>query len=152
YPKNKKPRPIQRLDKLDTAGLVAALDSPNGTQRDLAQAMLVWEKDEAAVKPLEIMAQTSLRPEARLHALCTLDGLGDLWTSHVQWKLSKSDLFLRKDKHPGVRRHALRIWEKDMKMVSEDMLDPSAIHVDILFSVADDPDVHVQLQWACLLG
>src|SRR5207302_4983404 len=29
YPRNQKPRPILRLDQLDTAGLVAALDSPN---------------------------------------------------------------------------------------------------------------------------
>ena len=37
YPVGTKPRPIPRLDKLDTAGLVAALDSPSGWQRDMAQ-------------------------------------------------------------------------------------------------------------------
>jgi hypothetical protein len=34
-----------RLDKLDTAGLVAALDSPNGWQRDMAMMMLIWQND-----------------------------------------------------------------------------------------------------------
>ena len=33
-----KPRPIPRLDQLDTAGLVAALDSPSGWQRDTGPA------------------------------------------------------------------------------------------------------------------
>src|SRR5262249_31495934 len=33
YPTGKKPRPTPQLDKLDTAGLVAALDSPSGWQR-----------------------------------------------------------------------------------------------------------------------
>ena len=41
FPVGKKPRSIPRLDKLDTAGLVAALDSPSGWQRDLAQLMLL---------------------------------------------------------------------------------------------------------------
>ncbi|HEV3024488.1 MAG TPA: PVC-type heme-binding CxxCH protein, partial [Pirellulales bacterium] len=36
YPVEKTPRPIPRLDGLDTAGLVAALDSPSGWQRDTA--------------------------------------------------------------------------------------------------------------------
>ena len=37
-PKDQQPRAQPRLDKLDTAGLVAALDSPNGWQRDLAES------------------------------------------------------------------------------------------------------------------
>ena len=53
YPVDKQPRPIPRLDKLDTAGLVAALDHPNGWQRDMAQQMLLWRADKAAVAPLE---------------------------------------------------------------------------------------------------
>src|SRR5207249_2592987 len=45
FPVGSKPRAIPRLDKLDTAGLVAALDSPNGWQRDMAQQMLLWRND-----------------------------------------------------------------------------------------------------------
>src|SRR5438309_5848875 len=62
-----KPRAIPRLDKLDTTGLVAALDSPNGWQRDTAQMMLLWRNDKAAVPLLEKMATESKRPLARLH-------------------------------------------------------------------------------------
>jgi putative membrane-bound dehydrogenase-like protein len=101
YHKDRPPRPIKRLDKLDTAGLVAALDSPNGPQRDLAMEMLVWKQDKEAVKHLKqliegkplVRSKTEvvifpiplfrsmterLRPETRLQVLCTLDGLKDL--------------------------------------------------------------------------
>ncbi len=39
-PVDKSPRPIERLDRLDSAGLVAALDSPNGWRRDTAPPTL----------------------------------------------------------------------------------------------------------------
>src|SRR5262249_54353413 len=70
-PVGKKPRAIPRLDKLDAAGLVAALDSPSGWQRDTAQQMLLWKQDQAAVPLLEKLARKAERPLARLHALCT---------------------------------------------------------------------------------
>src|SRR5207249_875893 len=70
YPEGKQPRPITRLDKLDTAGLVAALDSPNGPQRDLAQQMLLWRDDKTAVERLKKLVATCSRPQARLQALC----------------------------------------------------------------------------------
>src|SRR5947209_14159668 len=71
YPEGKQPRPIARLDKLDTAGLVLALDSPNGPQRDLAQQMLIWRGDKAAIEPLRKLAANSARPQTRLQALST---------------------------------------------------------------------------------
>ena len=42
-------RPIPNLDKLDIAELVAALDTPNGWQRDMAHMMLVWRNEKEAV-------------------------------------------------------------------------------------------------------
>src|SRR5207253_625297 len=65
YPVGKPPRPIPRLDQLDTAQLVAALDSPSGWQRDLAQQLLVWRQDKAAAPLLEKLAADSNRPLAR---------------------------------------------------------------------------------------
>jgi hypothetical protein len=41
YPAQAKLRPVPRLDKLRTGKLVAALDSPNGWQRDTVQRLLV---------------------------------------------------------------------------------------------------------------
>src|SRR5205807_3763789 len=69
-PVGAKPRAMPRLDKLDTAGLVAALDSPNGWQRDTVLQMLLWRNDKAAIPSLARMAlDTSFRPLARIHAL-----------------------------------------------------------------------------------
>ena len=106
YPKEKPPRPMPRLDKLDTAGLVAALDSPNGWQRDMASQMLLWKKDDTAVSLLEKMTENN-RPEARLHALCVLEGLGKLRPQIVEISL--------KDRHPGVRRNVIRLTEPFLK-------------------------------------
>ena len=52
YPVGKKPRAIPRLDKLDTAGLVAALDSPSGWQRDMAQRCCCREGATRTAVPL----------------------------------------------------------------------------------------------------
>src|SRR5213082_2869242 len=48
YPEGAHLRKIPRLDKLDTAGLVAALDSANGWQRDAAERLLAQAKDKSA--------------------------------------------------------------------------------------------------------
>ncbi|MCI0358552.1 MAG: c-type cytochrome [Planctomycetaceae bacterium] len=141
YPESTKPRPIARLDKLDTAGLVAALDSPNGPQRDLAQQMLLWRADKGAIEPLVKMAKQSKRPQARLQALCTLDGLSQLYGEG-----SLPDELLiaaMSDDHPGVRRHAVRM--------SELRLDKSALIQEVMRR-ADDLDPQVKLQVAYSLG
>jgi putative membrane-bound dehydrogenase-like protein len=135
-PKNQSPRPIPRLDKLDTAGLVAALDSPNGWQRDMDGQMLLWRNDVAAAESLQRLAANSARPETRLQALCVLDGLGGLQTSNVEHALN--------DPHPGVRRHAVRLAEKYLR--SAPVLGSS------LVKLADDPDPQVRLQVAFSLG
>jgi putative membrane-bound dehydrogenase-like protein len=100
-PMDAKPRAQPRLDKLDAAGLVAALDSANGWQRDMASQLLLWRGDRSTIKPLQRMAADSPRAEARLHALCVLDGLGGLTPAAVRRALA--------DKDPGVRRHAVRL-------------------------------------------
>lgn len=97
------PRPIPRLDKLDAAGLVAALDSPNGWQRDLAHMLLVWRNEQAAVEPLEKLARESKNPLARLHALAALDGMNALKPELLRSALG--------DEHPGVVAHAVRLSE-----------------------------------------
>ena len=98
YPVDKKPRPITRLDRMTTAQLVAALDSPNGWQRDTAQKLLIHRHDDTAAGLLESVVKEGKRPLARLHALCTLDGLGQLTPPLLIEAL--------RDPSPGVRRHA----------------------------------------------
>jgi putative membrane-bound dehydrogenase-like protein len=136
YPVGTRPRSIPRLDRLDTAGLVAALDSPSGWQRDTAQQMLLWRHDKAAVPLLEKQAAESTRSLCRLHALCTLDGLGELRPAVLRRALA--------DAHPGVRRHAVRLCEG--RLAGEDALGTA------LLERVEDADAQVQLQLACTLG
>ncbi len=135
-PEGKPLRPWPRLDKLDTAGLVAALDSPNGWQRDTAQMMLLWRADKSAVPLLEKLARESANPLARLHALCTLGGLGGLKPEAVAAALADAD--------PGVRRHAVRLAEPSLTR------DPAL--AEKVLKLADDPDAQVRLQVAYTLG
>ena len=102
-PAGKELRPWLRLDKLDAAGLVAALDSPNGVQRDLAMMMLIWQPDDVRRASLAKLVRESPRPETRLQALGTLDALGKLTEEIVFAALD--------DRDPGVRRHAVRVAE-----------------------------------------
>lgn len=136
YPVGTKLRGVPRLDRLDTGGLVAALDSPNGWQRDTAQQMLLWRKDAAAVPLLEKLTTDCQRPLARLHALCTLDGLKALTPTLLRKALH--------DPHPGVRRHAVRLCEG--------RLDKSHELGDELLKRVGDDDPHVRMQLAYTLG
>lgn len=136
FPKGQGARKIRNLDKLKTTELVAALDSPNGPQRDLAGQLLRWRDDKSAAKTLEQMAIESQNPLGRLHALCTLDGLGALSPMLVERAL--------RDEHAGVRRHAIRLAEP-----------LAARHPELLataIKLADDPDAKVRLQLAYTLG
>jgi putative membrane-bound dehydrogenase-like protein len=135
-PRDRRPRPFPRLDRLDAAGLAAALDSPNGWQRDLAGQMLLWRGDRAAAQPLRDLAAHSPRPETRLHALCVVDGLGELEPAAVRRALN--------DAHPGVRRHAVRLAERFLAASPD--LGPA------LLKRLDDSDAQVRLQLAYSLG
>jgi putative membrane-bound dehydrogenase-like protein len=137
YPVDKKPRAIPRLDKLDTAGLVAALDSASGWQQDTVQQMLMKKRDKSLVEPLVSLAKASNRPEARLHALCTLDGMG-AFTSEMSFALD--------DPHAGVRRHAVRLC------YSEQLVNEPMRLSRFLSKEGGDPDPQVRLQLAYALG
>ncbi|MHB8521322.1 MAG: DUF7133 domain-containing protein, partial [Limisphaerales bacterium] len=110
YPVGAKLRKIPRLDKLSPRELAAALDSPNGWQRDTAQRLLVASGSPAAVKPLEKLLANSARPKTRLQALGTLDGLHALTPKIIMQALS--------DPHPAVRENAVRVSEQFLKPVA----------------------------------
>jgi putative heme-binding domain-containing protein len=88
------------------------------------------------VPALVKMALSAERPQARLHALATLDGLGKLPVPTLERALS--------DAHPGVRRWALQLAE------------PRGTAAPVLIAAAvaltSDPDPKVRLQLACSLG
>ena len=102
-PKGAKPRPVPNLRKLATPELVAALESPNGTLRDLVQQELVWRGDAAGVPELVKLARESGRAAVRVQALCTLDGLRALPVDALRTALTDADVH--------VRRQALRLSE-----------------------------------------
>jgi putative heme-binding domain-containing protein len=138
YPRGKTPRPIPRLDKLDTAGLAAALDSPSGWQRDTAQRLLLHRNDRACFAPLRQLVETSANPKTRLQALWTLADLGGLTDGLLLNALG--------DDHPQVRRQALRAGEGLL-------LEHPSLELGIaLVLMADDPDPQVRFQLALSLS
>src|SRR5579859_6699115 len=72
YPTNATLRKIPRLDRMSPAELAAAVESPNGWQRDTAQRLIVEAGGNSAVTPLEKLVTQSSNPKTRLQALCTL--------------------------------------------------------------------------------
>ncbi|MDP7584279.1 MAG: c-type cytochrome, partial [Verrucomicrobiota bacterium] len=138
YRDGKNPRPIPNLNNRNTAQLVAALDSPGGWARDTAQRLLLHRGDPKATQPLVKLLQTSANPKARLHALCTLDGLGQLRTEHAVAGM--------RDRHPGVREHAVRVSESLLRSGQENALGQE------LRRLVDDPEIRVRRQLAFSLG
>jgi putative heme-binding domain-containing protein len=136
WPVGVTPRKIPRLDKMTSKELVAALDSPSGWQRDMAQQLLVERQDKSVAFDLEKMATEGKRPEARVQALCTLDGLRALSPALL--------LEAMKDQHAGVRRHVVRL--------AEPATDAHDVMVKQVTAMAGDPDPFVRLQVAYSLG
>jgi putative membrane-bound dehydrogenase-like protein len=130
------PRPVLRLDRMATPELVAALDSPNGPQRDLAQELLVQRRAVDAAPLLMTVVRTAARPATRLQALCALEGLHALDAVLVSEALGDADA--------SVRRHAIRVGEL--------FAGGSAEIRAKLFELLHDKDPQVRLQLAYSLG
>lgn len=135
-PAGVKLRPVRDLTKLDTTALVAALDTPNGTTRDLVHQSLLHRRDSTAIAPLVKLAATSQRPAARVQALAVLDGLSALPEETILHALGDSDA--------RVRRHAVRLCES--RAASVPKLGEACL------KVASDPDFTVRYQLALSLG
>ena len=124
------------LDKLTSRELVSALESSNGWQRDTAQALLVDRKDSSVIPALVKMAIAGKQPLARLHALCTLEGMRALNPAILKSATT--------DSSPGVRRHVIRLsetWANDHPDLR-----------DALLNRVDDNDAKVRMQLAYSLG
>ncbi|MFQ5732767.1 MAG: PVC-type heme-binding CxxCH protein [Planctomycetaceae bacterium] len=137
FPDGKRLPPVPRLDTMTTAQLVGSLNSPNGWVRDTAQRLIVLRNDKSAVPLLQKTATGRGRQAAaRLHALCTLDGLGALKPSLITAALVA--------RHAVIRRHAVRLAEGRLDSSSE--LDASVARL------AGDPEPLVRMQVAYSLG
>ncbi|MFP6752189.1 MAG: c-type cytochrome, partial [Pirellulaceae bacterium] len=129
------PASTHPLEGLPAEKLVAELNSSNGWRRDMAQEHLVRNNDPRTIKPLQEIARSSDSPLARLHALCTLDGMGQLGAEIVQPAMA--------DPHAGVRRHAVRLARGVLTAEIQDA-------VIRLSETEEDPQVKLQI--ATLLG
>ena len=137
-PAGTKLRQSTKLEGLDPARLAAALDSPNGWQRDTAHMMLTWlDKDEQreAVPSLSKVLKSKY-PAARAQALSALANLAGLSTEAMHVGLG--------DSHTGVRRNALR--------VGADLFNSDAKLGQRAVALLDDEDAHVQRRAAYALG
>lgn len=131
-PENKPLRAVPNLRTLSTPKLVAAMDTPNGTVRDLAQIEIVHRNDVAAVQPLVNLAEKSKLPAVRIQALCVLDGMkftAPVMPAVIEWALS--------DKEVHVRRQAVRL--------SENYLNTTPAIQNAVLKLTSDPEVRFQL-------
>jgi len=119
-----------------TDKLIACLSHPNAWWRQTAQRLLIQRNDPSAVGPLESIARDGKTPQARLHALYTLDGLEALAPDIVEHAIA--------DPHYAVRLHALRLCEP--------WLDKRPSLLEAALKGVDDPDPRVRLQLAMTLG
>jgi len=135
-PRESPVRSIPRLDSLSIPELVQVLTSPNGIQRDMAQQWILNQNNPKAVPELEKLLQNQESELGRLHALCTLDGLGELRPEILADAL--------KDTSPEIRRHAVRI--------SESFVESSPWLLDVLIPLVKDNYPPLLQQLAYTLG
>ena len=125
-----------RLSKATTAELVAQLENENGWWRETAQRLLLERRDAAAIEPLRKLLCGSKLPQARLHALYTLQVLGDSNICDVLTALY--------DEHSELRRHGV--------LLSESQLGKSKTLRQRVIELADDDAGVVRFQVAFTLG
>ena len=124
------------LRKLSPRQLVGLLEHANGWQRWTAHRLILELQDKKSIPPLSALVRKGKTPEARVHALRLLQGLGSLNPTDLEQALV--------DQHPAVREHALEL--------SEPHLAASPRLVSQICRLADDPDARVRFQCALSLG
>jgi len=124
------------LGAASTNQLVENLENTNGWHRQTAQRLLIDRQDKSAVPLLKDLIENSQFPQARIHALWTLEGLSALDPSLIVRAL--------RDPNPHVQEHALRL--------SEELLGQSEAVETAVLSMIDTEDARVQFQLAFTLG
>jgi putative membrane-bound dehydrogenase-like protein len=137
FPQGAKLRPVQDLTQLSPVQLVQALDTPNGTTRDLIQQLLSFQRPhQDAIEALERLVSDSPSASVRVQSLAILDG----------WEKLSADTLMKAmhDPHPLIRRQAIRLVESRFGEVTA--LDEACLQL------AKDADVRVRYQLALSLG
>lgn len=105
-PEGKAPGPQPKMLDESPEQLVQHLAHSNGWWRDTAQMLLVSRQQKQAVPALVEMARAHADPNARIHALWSLDGLGALDKEVIMAALGAED--------PRIRRAAVQLSERLM--------------------------------------
>jgi putative membrane-bound dehydrogenase-like protein len=129
------PKPI-KLGSASNSELVRELANPVIWWRRTAQRLLVDRKAVEAAPELVRMVHESPSAVGRLHALWTLDGLGELKAAEIDTALG--------DAEPGVRENAI--------VLAEPILSKSPALTQKLIGMAKDADAMVRFQLLCTLG
>ena len=104
-PLSRKPR----LSRAPSADLVKHLSHPNGWWRDTAQRLLVERRDTSVVPALKHLATDGGDTRFRLHALWTLEGMGQATAELAQ--------FAMRDSNPKIAISGLRLAEAALEKV-----------------------------------
>jgi putative membrane-bound dehydrogenase-like protein len=140
-PIGKAVQPIRDLIRLNADKLAAALDSPNGTDRDRVHIELLVRRDKATFPALEHLASDATLAQVRLQSLCVLDGLGALRPALLDKALTDGDA--------RVRQQAIRLCEPFLQKADEANAHPFA---GPLLSLTNDASPGVWRQLALTLG
>jgi putative membrane-bound dehydrogenase-like protein len=135
-PTGAKLRPIPNLAAQNNAQLAAALDHPNGWQRDTVQRLLMERAAKDTTEAISGLATQAANPKVRVQALATLGTLQTLNLATIRTAL--------RDEHPAVRRQALRSSES-LSTTTKELL-------PALFAISQDSDFTVRHQLALSLG
>jgi putative membrane-bound dehydrogenase-like protein len=125
-----------RLGDATNEQLVENLAHPNIWWRRNAQRLLLDRADEQVVPALTQMAQSPASPLGRLHALWTLEGLGQLRPELITKAL--------RDPVPGIRENAIKLAE--LHLAAAPALGGA------LVALQTDADPKVRYQLLCTLG
>ena len=139
FPKGRKPDMPPVLDDTSPTELITTLDTSNGWVRDAIQRHpKLTNFHPSLLSPLaRILTSPDQRPEALASAMALAEQQ-DLFA-----KMLPLELLLR-HAHPGVRRQAIRITEKN-PLISQD-------RINLLLKTSTDPDAKVRLQFASSIG
>jgi len=125
-----------KLGNESIEGLVKHLENKNYWWRINAQRLLVDRADKSAVPFLTELIKKSKSPLGRLHALWTLEGLGELTSPLIQIAL--------KDQIAGLRTNAIKLAELHLQKSPE--------LAKALLSLQNDVDAKVRFQLLLTLG
>ena len=133
--KGKPLRSTSDLSKYSDQELAALLNHPNAWHRETAARLLYEHQNHATIADLTRLAKENSSPQGRLHSLYALSGIGALNLEIIEEAM--------RDKHPQVRRHAVRLSEQ---LPENDRLNGH------LQQLANDPNSEVRYQLAFSLS